>query len=47
MRDYARCRHLEEQGMDYNQLIAEYEYNNQRLLTMKGKVAVACSASSD
>ena len=47
MRDYARCRHLEEQGMDYNQLIAEYEYNNQRLLTMKGSVAVACSASSD
>ena len=47
MRDYARCRHLEEQGTDYNQLIAEYEYNKQRLLTMQGKVDMACAAGND
>ena len=47
MRDYARCRHLEEQGTDYNQLIAEYEYNKQRLLTMQGTVDVACGAGND
>ncbi len=47
MRDYARCRHLEEQRTDYNQLIAEYEYNKQRLLTMQGRVDVACAAGND
>lgn len=44
MRDYARCRHLEEQGTDYNALIADYEFNKQRLLTMQGRVGLACAA---
>ena len=47
MRDYARCRHLEEQDIDYNQLIADYEYNKQRLLTMRGTVDLACGAGTN
>ena len=45
MRDYARCQHLEEQEADYNQLMADYDYNQQRLMSMQGTVAVACAAA--
>ena len=47
MRDYARCRHLEEQEIDYNQLIADYEYNKQRLLTMRGTIDLACGVGTN
>ena len=47
MRDYARCRHLEEQDIDYNQLIADYEFNKQRLLTMRGTIDLACGAGAN
>ena len=47
MRDFARCRHLEEQGADYNQLIAEYEFNKQRLVGLKGTLDVACAVSDE
>lgn len=43
MREFARCRHLEEQVADYNQLIAEYEFNKQRLVGLEGTLDVACA----